>query len=599
MKKYLIASTLCCCTLFLHADPASEPYAASQVQAQLRVNLEKETNNVNFIRDNSDPEVLTKVYVLKHADPDELRAYIRAAVQSRRVDESRTVTECIKYNDGTGMLIVSAEDYRFKDHAEGVGIDTLINTLDQPAITASSGQPKYLYFPGNVSAKDLDVMIRRVGATVSTTLAEDYELEQGKDKVVYDNELNCLFFNSALYSRRNIEAMLKQYDVPNPEILIKFTVYEIYAENDAKIGADFQAWKNNDGMNLLSVGARYRDNWTATNAGTMNSLEGSSNTQYFNFNPKWNSRYLDFLTSKGHAGIVTSGEVAVKSGKTANIVRHTRMFYDEITETPAKTLELHYNAVSSVAAGTTVGYDTANTAIILNGASATVAAVRATLTDTRYYLSIKDSSGAAYFTKNGVNIGQEAEAAGVSSTVFLSSAWVKTNDLTVYKGPQVNTKPSNAFGFDMSITPAIASEASTLEVELTNTSLVGWQSSGTPRISNSEVKTKVMIGHNNSRFIIGGLEKREVVRGVSGVPILKDLPLLGYLFSSESESTKRSQLVVVAECTLNRPDAAVPPALREEIGKTSGGLKKAGDKNSFGFDQWMLDPGKTADWDTY
>ena len=47
-----------------------------------------------------------------------------------------------------------------------------------------------------------------------------------------------------------IAAILKQYDVPNPEILIKFTVYEIYAENDAKIGADFQAWKNNDGMNL-------------------------------------------------------------------------------------------------------------------------------------------------------------------------------------------------------------------------------------------------------------------------------------------------------------------------------------------------------------
>lgn len=596
MKKYLTAA-VSCCILILCAEPASAPYAASQVQAQLRVNLDKDINNVNFIRDNSDPEILTKVYVLKHADPYELRAYIRAAVQSRRINDSRTVAECIKYSDGTGMLIVSAEDYRFRDHRNGIGIDTLIETLDQPAITASSGQPKYLYFPANVSARDLDVMIRRVGANITTTLAEDYELEQGKDKIAYDNELNCLFFNSALYSRKNIEAMLKLYDVPNPEILVKFTVYEIYAENDAKIGADFQAWKNNDGLDLLSVGGRFRDNWTATNAGGMNSAEGSSNTQFFNFNPKWNSRYLDFLASKGHAGIVTSGEIAVKSGKTANITRRTRIFFNEVTETAPKKLELHYNTVSSVAPGTVVGYDTANTAIVLSGSPATVAAVRATLTDTRYYLSLKDS-GSAHFTKNGANIGQEAEAAGVSG-IFTAAGWVATNDMTLYKGPQINTRPSDAFGFAMTITPAIASEAATLEITLNNTSLAGWQSSGNPRFSTSSVNTRVMIGNDNNSFIIGGLEKQETVRSVSGVPILKDLPFLGYLFSTESESTKRSQLVVAAECSVSRPDTPLPPAFREEIGKVSGGLRKAGEKNSFGFDQWLLDPGKTADWNTY
>jgi type II secretory pathway component GspD/PulD (secretin) len=595
MKRYLTAAAVCC-TFILCADEPSPPYADSQVQAHLRVNLENNINNVNFIRDNNDPEVLTKVYILKHADPYELRAYIRAAVQSRRVHDSRTVVECIKYNDGTGMLIVSAENYRFTDHANGVGIDTLISSLDQPAITASSGQPKYLYFPANVSAKDLDVMIRRVGANLTTTLAEDYELQEGKDKVVYDNELNCLFFNSALYSRKHIENMLKKYDVPNPEVHVKFTIYEIYAENDARIGADFQAWKNNDGLDLLSVGGRFRDNWTSTNAGGMRANEGSSNTQVFNFNPKWNSRYLDFLASKGHAGIVTSGEVAVKNGKTANIARQTKIFFNEVTETAPDKLELHYNTVAAVAAGTTVGYDTANTAIVLNGSSAMVAAVKATLTDTRYYLSTKDS--AAYFTKNGVNIGQEAEAAGVSS-LFAADKWIKTNDMTLYKGPQIKTKPSNAFGFNMTITPAIASEATTLEVTLNNTSLTGWQSSGDPRFSASTVNTKVMIGNANSSFIIGGLEKRETVRSVGGVPILKDLPLLGYLFSTESESTKRSQLVLVAECNLNRPDTPVPALFTGEVAKLSGAMDKAGNSNSFGFDQWLLDSNKSADWDTY
>ena len=36
---------------------------------------------------------------------------------------SNTAVECLKYVDGTGLLIVSAEEYRFKDYENGMGID--------------------------------------------------------------------------------------------------------------------------------------------------------------------------------------------------------------------------------------------------------------------------------------------------------------------------------------------------------------------------------------------------------------------------------------------------------------------------------------------
>jgi type II secretory pathway component GspD/PulD (secretin) len=46
------------------------------------------------------------------------------------------------------------------------------------------------------------------------------------------------------------------------------------------------------------------------------------------------------------------------------------------------------------------------------------------------------------------------------------------------------------------------------------------------RSLNTEVKVK-----NNSIFALGGLKKTESVDVRRGIPLLKDIPLLGYLFS--------------------------------------------------------------------
>lgn len=125
--------------------------------------------------------------------------------------------------------------------------------------------------------------------------------------------------------------MLRRYDVPIPEIRIRFSVYELYAENDEKLGFDFQAWKNNDGMDFFSTGGRYRDNWAAAYGGTMAEAQGSERTSFYNFNPKWNSRYLDFLASRGKAKIAHSGEVTVRQNTTSTLERLTQLFYMDTT----------------------------------------------------------------------------------------------------------------------------------------------------------------------------------------------------------------------------------------------------------------------------
>jgi type II secretory pathway component GspD/PulD (secretin) len=82
-------------------------------------------------------------------------------------------------------------------------------------------------------------------------------------------------------------------------------------------------------------------------------------------------------------------------------------------------------------------------------------------------------------------------------------------------------------------------------------------------------------------------------RFVRCLPWLKDIPFLGWIFSTETESTKKSQLVLVAECTTVRPNTPVESQVMTGFGEIREDLKDAGDKNSWGFKQYMLDKNKS------
>lgn len=259
----------------------TDAYGNTRVEVHLQVPVKDEAKVVHFVRDNNDPRVVTKAYLLKHVDAYEIRDYLRQMVQSKRVGNtslqqifpmnttalpyaattssaelttpataqpgynpplqlgSNTAVECLKYADGTGLLIISAEEYRFKNHENGMGFDSLVEFLDKPTMGENLGTQTFFYIPKFVPARNLMPMIENVGMNVTDVT----EIWQGQDLVAYDPDLNWLVFDVTNYSQPNIEKMLAEYDVPIPEVRLKITVYELYHENDDKIGLDFQAWK--------------------------------------------------------------------------------------------------------------------------------------------------------------------------------------------------------------------------------------------------------------------------------------------------------------------------------------------------------------------
>ena len=505
-------------------------YDGTRIEAQLMVNVKDDTNTIHFIRDNNDPRVVTKTYILKNSDPYQFRDYLRQIVQSKRVGNtslqqqypgntaapfaatvstpvpntpaaqpgysprvqlgSNTAVECLKYADGTGLLMVSAEEYRFKDSTNGIGIDTLVKILDNPALgDLNYGYQMFLYMPKFVPARNLMPLIENSGMNISDVS----ELWQGQDIVAYDSGLNWLAFDVTNYSCANIAAMLAKFDVPIPQVRLKIKVYELTTENDDRIGIDFQNWKNNAGTDFFSIGGRYRNNWAATySPGSVLPLKnyGSERTGFFNFNPRWNTRYIDLLASKGKAKVVHSGEICIRNAYSGSFSRYTQLIF--------------------IDSGTSVS--------------------------------------------SASNPAQGATDFGVGAYQLLSDIVGRAlrQDIPVAKGQQQKTTVSTAnFGFSMKVNSvAVGTEETQFDITLSNTSLLGFQSDGRPRISaGNTVSQVVSLPHGKDTFVIGGLVKHTVVESTTGIPFLSDIPWIGkYLFGSTSKSIKQSQLVVVGQC---------------------------------------------------
>ena len=137
----------------------------------------------------------------------------------------------------------------------------------------------------------------------------------------------------------------------------------------------------------------------------------------------------------------------------------------------------------------------------------------------------------------------------------INKVFDKGDPLPVGKGEAQEIKAFPGFGFTMTVNNvSVNLEETRFDVTLSNTSLLGFQSNGAPRVSNGGVvKQVVSLPHGRDTFVIGGLTKQEEVESRTGVPWLMDIPVLGYLFSSVSNSVKHTELVVMAQCEWDSP----------------------------------------------
>jgi type II secretory pathway component GspD/PulD (secretin) len=99
-------------------------------------------------------------------------------------------------------------------------------------------------------------------------------------------------------------------------------------------------------------------------------------------------------------------------------------------------------------------------------------------------------------------------------------------------------------GVSLTITPFISQQGEiTVEIEPEVSDVVGVGTTDLPVVNKRTVKTKVRVREGETIIIGGLLQKNEVTRGWK-IPILGQIPILGYLFSHTSKVTEENEVVV-------------------------------------------------------
>ena len=145
---------------------------------------------------------------------------------------------------------------------------------------------------------------------------------------------------------------------------------------------------------------------------------------------------------------------------------------------------------------------------------------------------------------------------GDASTEVLASPQVSTLDNTearVFMGDQVSIRVIDdsgesstkmvETGIKLTVTPHVTGDNRILLDLHPENNSYGYDEKGEVVISTQEAKTKVVVADGET-VVIGGLTRNENTESESGIPFLKDIPLLGNLFKYTRKSITKKDLVI-------------------------------------------------------
>ncbi|MGD8786770.1 MAG: type II and III secretion system protein, partial [Phycisphaerales bacterium] len=150
----------------------------------------------------------------------------------------------------------------------------------------------------------------------------------------------------------------------------------------------------------------------------------------------------------------------------------------------------------------------------------------------------------------------------------------------------VDYEPYDA-GITLNITPHISrGDLLRLDIELERDDFVPTTGDKPPDTSGSNINTTVTVP-DGSTIILGGLLKLNQSKGGTKVPLLGDIPIIGGLFRSTSNTDSQRNLYVFVKAEIIRPD---------ETGSTVEDLQRISDRNREAFEQHEIEFQDYRDW---
>jgi len=518
------------------------PHPQDMAPDELPTHLIKVLRTTNKAQTN---RYVPRVYTINNVNPFDLFRWIRRTAQ---IEEGAFYffakpEKSEKEGEGpvarSGKIVVVVPEYMVP------GVDLMMQTIDRAGLTSSAGEEYYYFRPKHRHVEDTGFtdVINALRGTTGDTHA--------------DKEANMFLVYAAPSKCEDVKRFLPQFDQRPPQVMIEVAVYEVYVDNESKLGLDYVAWKNGPGRNLFAVGAfaereRIYDQRSGNplfNSGTGGTygLPGhgfrarGNNSAYFLDVP---SAFFDYLAVKGKARVMTAAKLATRNLVPAVLTCGDTILYYETrlgSSSPPRP------------AGQAVGYET----------------------------NVGGSPNAG-LRPPGLPLDPE----GLSSTY---------PDNRTVVGTQVSrVLTAGSTGLKLEIDPIIAENRIHLLIKVLLVSHTGFDDKGVPQLVQRSVTSEVE-ARDGQELILGGYGREVFVQRADKIPFLGSLPLIGYLFGGDANTVVRRQVVLVVTPHRIGDDWAMDYAGTRIDAKAirSKALREAPSgvpDTPFGFDQWLMDP---------
>lgn len=385
----------------------------------------------------------------------------------------------------------------------------------------------------------------------------------------------------------------KQVDIPEHQIMLEGAIYELNTSNDLKLGLDYIAWKNGPGRNLfdfLLAGESNRENFKNASSylnprGRFVDTDGDDDRnhfhldnrqEYFQVNFLLTAAYLDFLQSKGKAKVLARPTVSTRSGTVGTWTSVDQVVAQISGPDPGPTGSVPQR-IPQLWYPQDAGHENND-----NGGPTTG--------DNKSPNNISGNGPAGLLPPNFPLYGFLGEANGGAN---LYGGFGLLGDQSV-SNRTLRYQNAGQTGLFLSILPFIGTETTELAINFSSADLSGTTPQGTPISNTRTYLTSVRVA-DGQPFIVAGVRRSDKVKTQAGAPWLSALPVMGWLFGGEQKIDHQADIAMVLTPSIflgGEADLEMPAAAKTTVAQANGTEPTLLPKNSFGFDQWLLDKEK-------
>jgi len=147
-------------------------------------------------------------------------------------------------------------------------------------------------------------------------------------------------------------------------------------------------------------------------------------------------------------------------------------------------------------------------------------------------------------------------------------------------------------GVGLVILPTVGKEMLNLEVSVSVTNHLGYAENGEPRIGERNITQDIRVP-DNQEVMLGGISRTRTISETAKVPILGSIPVLGYLFGGETESTENSTVVIALRPKIADAQKNMTADHKATMDLVDGTTAVKIPETPIGFDQWLFDKNNT------